>query len=134
MFGYQPNKFYLSYDNWIEAIHPDDRAQVLLQKATAEVNGAATNLEYRVVWPDGSIHWLHDMGTTLHNADGQASYMLGIILNISDRKLAEDTLRQNEAKYRTLIESSDSVIALLDQTAKFVFINDVGAQYFGGQP
>ncbi len=84
----------LSYDVFLRALHPEDRepADLAVRRALKEKTGYET--EYRTVWPDGSSHWITAKGRGFYDAAGRAVRMEGTTLDITERKLLEDQLRQ----------------------------------------
>jgi PAS domain S-box-containing protein len=81
------------YRDWAERVHPDDlpRAQAEAQRAKAA--RAPYETEYRVVWPDGSVHWIAGRGVFECDAAGEPYRMLGIAMDVTARKRTEDALR-----------------------------------------
>jgi PAS domain S-box-containing protein len=88
-------------------VHPDDYAVLRNALRAAKRDHTDLNREFRVVWADGTIHWLHSMGRYYYRATGEAERMLGMSIDITDRKRAE------EARYRhaAIVESSEDAIA-----------------------
>lgn len=78
-----------SFDNLIAAVHPDDRRMVSDEFEIRDENYNHRELEHRVVWPDGSVHWVHAQGDIVADADGQPLNMLGVVQDIDSRKQAE---------------------------------------------
>lgn len=79
-----------SYEMWIAALHPDDRvaSEITTQQITSgQIDEYDT--EFRVVHPDGSIHFIKAYGTLKRDADGNPQSIIGINFDISDRKQAE---------------------------------------------
>ena len=76
----------LSYQDVIDAQHPDDRALVRERMATAIATGTDYVAEYRVIWPDGSVHWLSARGRTMYGEAGEPLYIAGNTLDITDEK------------------------------------------------
>jgi PAS domain S-box-containing protein len=84
------------FEVFIRHVHPDDRAYV-----DSSFHGAVGALrdwaaEFRVVWPDGSVHWLDARGRIYRTIEGKATRMLGIVMDITGRKEAEETIRASE--------------------------------------
>lgn len=106
--GYKPGSVEPSSSNWLKTIHPEDRQQALLQKTNALATGEAPSMEYRVLWPNGEIHWVHSMAQPLHNAQGEPNGMTGIVLDITARKQAEAALEQakRQAEFANLGKSN----------------------------
>lgn len=94
MFGYTEEKLETSYENFLQAVHPDDRNLVIDAVNNCVENGAEYNIEHRVVWPDGSVHWMHESGDVVRAEDGAALNMLGVVRDITSRKDAEEQLIQ----------------------------------------
>ncbi|MEW6491706.1 MAG: ATP-binding protein, partial [Cyanobacteriota bacterium] len=80
----------LSYNALFDAIHPDDRDRVRAAVEYAIAEHANYDAEYRNIWPDGSIHWLIARGRCLYAPDGQPLRMVGVTLDITPRKQAEE--------------------------------------------
>jgi PAS domain S-box-containing protein len=80
------------YHEWIGRIHPDDlpRVAAALHRRRAERSPGET--EYRVLWADGSVHWIADRSVFHGESDGASPRMLGIVLDITERKPAQETL------------------------------------------
>lgn len=86
LFGYEDGKIAPTYENFIAAIHPNDREAVQAAVKACVEDGADYDIEHRVVWPDGSVHWVHERGGTTRDADGNPKNMLGVVQDISDQK------------------------------------------------
>lgn len=86
-------------------LHPEDRARVVdsMRKAAQELVDWGS--EFRVIWPDGSLHWLAARGSIYRTSEGKATRMLGIVTDITDRKQAEETLRSSEMLARRQVEA-----------------------------
>ena len=84
-----------TYRDWTDAIHPDDRATAneVLDRAVRDRQPFST--QYRIIWPDGSIHWLAVIGRGSYGGgSARALRMRGILLDITDRKQAEERLQE----------------------------------------
>lgn len=88
LFGYDEGVLETSYQNFINAVHPDDRAKVEAEIAKC-VAGGDYYVEHRVVWPDGSVKWVEEAGDVLRSEDGTPLRMLGVVRDITDRKRGE---------------------------------------------
>ena len=98
LFGLEPGRGVPTLDDFIALVHPADRQMVAAACEKSMQDGSATALEYRVEWPDGSIHWIDDRGCTVLADDGGPLYMTGACVDITDRKRAE--LALHEAQLR----------------------------------
>lgn len=105
LFGYAEGKLESSFQSFINAIHPDDRAMVQ-EAITANIEqGVDYNIEHRVVWPDGSTHWMSERGSTVRDETGKALNMLGIVQDITARKLAHDAIQTKTAELQAFNEA-----------------------------
>lgn len=79
-----------TFTAYIEDVHPEDQPRVVeAVKATAET-GVELNVEYRIVWPDGTTHWLEARGLPIPDADGATPRLAGTCQDITERRLAQD--------------------------------------------
>ncbi|MBX7137360.1 MAG: PAS domain-containing sensor histidine kinase [Oligoflexia bacterium] len=99
LYGIDPTAFEPSYENWLRAVHPDDRALVAKSAEDAVEKHANYSVEFRVVRPDGEIRWICEMGRTLFDSRGHRR-MMGLAFDITKRKLVEEEL----GKYRDHLE------------------------------
>jgi len=83
-----------SYETVRAAVHPDDLAMHEAAVDQALATRGNLDVEYRNIWPDGSVHWLRVRGHALYDDAGQPVRMAGISLDITDRKRVEETLRE----------------------------------------
>ena len=92
LFGYDKKDTDTTYDNFIAAIHPDDQKRVSDAINTCVEKGDKYDIEHRVVWPDGSSHWLHEQGDVVRDKNNIAIHMLGVVQDITLRKNNEQAL------------------------------------------
>ena len=92
LFGYTKEVTETTYDNFMSAIHPEDRELVSSAVSNCVDIGSSYNIEHRVVWPDGSVHWLHESGDVVRNKHNKPLHMLGVVQDITTRKVAEQAL------------------------------------------
>ena len=85
-------------DNFRNGLHPDDRERVLKSIDEAERRGLQYEEEFRIRWPNGTVRWVASRGRFSYAADGQATHMLGIATDITERKQAEESLRRKESE------------------------------------
>jgi len=130
LFGIAPGTFSGTFEAFLEQVHPQDRKSVT--EVVTRCLEARTDYmdEFRVVWPDGSIHWIEAKGQFFYDANGQAVRMIGACMDISDRKHNQQELSESEDRYRQLVELSPDAI-FIQTEGKIVFINSLGAKLFG---
>ncbi len=93
LFGLDPATTEASFDVWRTALHPDDLARAEARIGDALRDRSSLASEYRIVLPQGEERWIGAYGDVLVDAQGQAVGMVGICLDITDRKRAETLLR-----------------------------------------
>ncbi len=96
MIGLEPGSIEPSTEAWLRAVHPEDAEGVKnAVMATREGLGDYRN-QYRVVWPDGSVHWLESQGKCQRDEVGQPARVMGVVADVTQRKRAEEALMRTE--------------------------------------
>lgn len=80
---------------WVDAVHPEDRARVLTGALERQMLGTYDE-EYRIVRPDGTVRWIHDQGYPVHDESGAVTRVAGIAEDITERLTLEASLRQTQ--------------------------------------
>lgn len=93
-----------SLEEWLSLIHPDDRKQALIKRECALETGLF-EAEWRTILPDGQIRWIQGRGWVEKNDAGEPIRMIGVNIDISERKRAESALAESEAKFRQFAEA-----------------------------
>lgn len=86
MFGYRVGEVTPSYELFCQSVHPDDREQVRSGEVRCIETGENHDEEYRVIWPDGSVHWLRETGNIVKDDHGIAVKMMGVVRDITEEK------------------------------------------------
>jgi PAS domain S-box-containing protein len=109
LMGFAPDAE-ITLTDWQRVLHPEDvsAATSSLERAMAELTDL--NQEYRVIWPDGSVHWLGGFGRFYFDREGRAVRLAGGITEITDRKRSERALQESECRYRALIEATTHIV------------------------
>ena len=93
LLGYAPDEWLADPNLWIERIHPEDRERVLAEIARANETGESLSLEYRFLARDDREVWVHDEVALVRDENGAPQYWQGFMVDITDRKRAEEDLR-----------------------------------------
>jgi PAS domain S-box-containing protein len=93
-----PHDETMSYPRFSDALHPDDRDRTDRAVNDALENHKDYDIEYRSLWPDGSIHWLEAKGRGFYDATGKAVRLEGIVLDIAESKRTEEEIRKLNAE------------------------------------
>ena len=88
--GLEPTARAPAFEAYLDMIHPDDRELFRSGIQAALEGGAPFALDFRIVWPDGSIHWTHGAGRVLRDEAGRPVSMIGTGQDITERRLVED--------------------------------------------
>jgi PAS domain S-box-containing protein len=93
--GFETEEFDGKYESWMESIHHEDRQHVHQSITGAIARNGEYEVQYRVVFSDKAVHWLEARGRTIVIAETPVR-MLGVAMDITSRKLAEEALRRSE--------------------------------------
>ncbi|MBE9224605.1 PAS domain S-box protein [Phormidium sp. LEGE 05292] len=107
LLGLDPKTAEVNYEIWRDCIHPDDIEGVEATIRHALLTRIDYDTEYRVVYPNGSIHWRMAKGRAIYDRSGQPVRMLGVIIDINDRKQAEIDLRESEERLRLALQATN---------------------------
>ncbi len=116
LFGLEDDVEDLSFARFEQCIHPDDRPAVNQAIEHSLQTDATYHVEHRVVWADGTAHWLLEQGAVVRDEDGKPIKMLGVVSDINEQKRAEIALAERE---RLLLEAQ-SLAQLGDWHANLV--------------
>ncbi|MGE5164008.1 MAG: MASE1 domain-containing protein [Sphingobacteriales bacterium] len=115
IYGLKPGEFGSTFADFITLIHPDDRAQVQASLTGALKSGGDFSHEERIIRRDGRLRHLHSVGEVIRDENGAAVRMLGVCLDVTERKEAETALRESEQNVRMLLTGlRDYAIYMLD--------------------
>ncbi|MGZ4147232.1 MAG: GAF domain-containing protein, partial [Actinomycetota bacterium] len=134
LYGLPPGGFDRRYETYLSLIHPDDRETSVATIQTSIAGGGEHRVEHRVLWPDGSVHWVEGWGRVTRNADGEVDGLIGVSVDITERKRAEARLREQDAWIRRLqgITAAISGSASVAEIAQVVIAQAVAATGAGG--
>ena len=107
----------------LDAVYHEDRCllEEALQRACRE--GVDTELVHRVQREDGVLRWVRTRGFPVHDQDGRIYRQVGFMEDITERKLADEALRESEAKLRDLFQQSPDIIMTVDRQGKILLMN-----------
>jgi PAS domain S-box-containing protein len=97
LFGFAPGTFPGTREAFTACVHPEDLPTVLQRNDEGRQNGTPVRQEYRVFWPDGSLHWLASHGRHLFDEQRRAVRMVGVVFDITEHKQVEELNRVQHA-------------------------------------
>lgn len=136
IFGLQPQKFGATYEAFLEAVHPEDRALVNEAYSGSLRDGRDTyEVEHRIVRKDtGEIRYVHERCEHVRNESGQIIRSIGMVHDITDRKKAEDAIIRAKEEWERTFDTMPDLIAILDNHHRIVRVNKSMAQKLGQEP
>ena len=117
--GMTPDETSGSRKEFWDRVHEEDRERVEHALQVAKEKREDFGVDVRVVWRDGTTHWLRSRGRFQYAANGEAERSLGISLDITERKMAEDRLRE----YEEAVEGAEEMIGVIDRQYRFLLAN-----------
>lgn len=128
MFGVPAETLVGRVEDFYQHVHPEDRLEVSRAVAEARESKSPYAAEFRVVWPDGTVCWVAAKGKFHYSPDGEAERMLGMAVDITERRHTETSLHL----FRKLIDESNDAIEVVDpQTMRFLDVNEKACRELG---
>ena len=122
VFGCDPDKGVPNYEGHKELFHPDDW-KMFDKSVQGAIKENPYNIEARIIFPDGSIHWCNTQGFPHYDQDGNVVELFGTTQDITERKQAESDLQKSEEKYRSLAEECPISIMTFNHKGVVTFVN-----------
>ena len=134
-FGYSADRFLSGQTVFRDIVHPDDHERMTEEiKEYTRKNVEEYTQFYRIVTSKGAIRWVEDQTTVVRDAAGNKRYNQGIVIDITERRLAEEELRKSEEKFRRIVETTGEGFLMMDDDLKIQYANDAYCRMLGYQP
>ena len=122
-----------------ECVHPEDRArfETLRRESLAAASSGTFQDEHRIIRQDGSVRWVFVKGRVSFTGEADARKPkggLGFVLDITERKIAEQALAHSEERCRALVDTANDIVATLDLEGRFTSINPAVRRILGYEP
>jgi len=123
LLGIEQGDAEVTVDRFASFIHPDDRERVWDNVNDVIANGEEYYDEFRLVRKDGSVLWVASQGRLSRFPNGQPERMLGVNIDITERKAADEALREREERFRNMAESAPVMIWMTDDKQNTTYVN-----------
>lgn len=125
--GLAAGGFQANYEAFLARVHPADREKMTEAHRRVLEHGAKLDVEHRVVRPDGAVRWVHELAELEHDSRGRPIRLTGTVLDITDRKIAEERLLEQAA----LLDAAHEAIYLKDIDGRIVYWNKGAERTYG---
>jgi PAS domain S-box-containing protein len=134
LFGLRRDRATQSLESFIAAVHRDDRPAVIARCEQCARDGSDFDMEFRVVWPDGTIHWIDDKAKAFFDEDGKPLYMTGACADVTSRRTAAEALRASEERLRAIFNQAAVGMAIAELDGRFIDMNRKVSDILGYSP
>lgn len=110
LYGMKRDHFAGAYEAWLKGLHPDDRESSRQETQLAISGKKDYDTEFRIIWPDGSLHIIKAKGEVFRDEKGDPVRMVGINYDITEQKKAEDKVREKDLEFRKLSSNIPDMI------------------------
>ncbi len=131
IFEIDKTSFGASYAAFLNAIHPDDRDRVNKAYTDSLANREPYDIVHRLMFADGRVKFVNERCETQFDTQGKVTRSIGTVQDITEQKLAEDTLRESEARYRAVAYTASDAIVTADSSENIVSWNRGAELMFG---
>lgn len=111
LFGLAPGTFAGTYAAFLDRVHPDDRDRVAEALTAAQTARLELHQEFRVIWPDGSLHWIASRGRFFYDTNNRPARMIGVVIDITEHKQAEGVLQRSHLELERQIAERTAALS-----------------------
>jgi PAS domain S-box-containing protein len=133
VWGFSMQSLYANPQQWTDAILAEDRERVQATFVGLTEDVPSVSVEYRIVRPDGTVRWIHDRGFQVRDSAGRPVRNAGVATDITELKLAAESLKKSEAHQSAIVESALDCIITVDAQGFITEFNPSAEETFGHQ-
>jgi PAS domain S-box-containing protein len=131
VFGIPSEVFEGRVEDFYRYVHPNDRGRVLETINDAMENKEPYAAEFRILWPDGTVRWVAAKGKFYYSSEGEPERLLGMAVDITERKLAEEGLRESEERLRLAAQAGKMYAFDWDVLTDVIIRSEESTHIFG---
>jgi PAS domain S-box-containing protein len=131
--GYAPADYAANPGLWRDQLHPADSERVLAQLRSCDETSEPLRLEYRVVHRSGHVLWVRNDAVVVRGHGQESRFLQGVLVDLTERKQAEEMLRQTNETLGAIIDASPLAITALDAEGQASMWNEAAERLFGWQ-
>lgn len=129
--GYSHDEWESTPEFWLTIVHPDDRERIVRQTEDATRTGEPLNLEYRSFAKDGSVVWIRDDATLIHDDDGTPLYWQGVVTDITEQKRAEIAFKRSAELFGSAFERAAVAMSIGTVEGRLLRVNRSYCEFLG---
>jgi sigma-B regulation protein RsbU (phosphoserine phosphatase) len=131
-YGYSPDDFTSGRLLFTDIVHPEDRQRILREIRYYEENDVDTYTQtLRFITRGGETRWVEDQTSVVRDESGRKRYYQGVVVDVTQRRLAEERHRKSEAKFRRIVETTGEGFLMMDDSLVIVDVNDAFCRMLG---
>jgi len=134
-FGYEAGELTSDVIDFASIVHPEDLERIATEVQTYVRDGLSEfEQEYRLVSPDGKVHWVYDRTVVIRDRTGAVDSYQGVVVDITDRKDALERLSRTERQLKMFMDMSPVIKFMKSRDGKYVYVNKAHQDVFGITP
>jgi PAS domain S-box-containing protein len=131
IYGFDPKRGKPAWEERLQRVHPGDRREWWGAIERAIQNKSDYDIEFRIALADETIKWVHTVGHPVFDGAGELVQFVGSSMDVTERKTAENKIRQQETELRQILDFAPQLIAVFGPSWERLFINRIALDYLG---